>query len=504
MIATRGQTRGANRRKAWPAEKATLLIILSLVAGVLVATETPLAFATAPGENGEITFTDGTGIYKVNPNGTSRTHIKRLSVSDTAFPAWSPDGGRLAFYHDSRIWVMNGDGTDLKSIKSVGDTTRPAWSPDGSQIAFATGSAISVMNDDGTEITTLSEGHSAGGVAWSPDGTKIAYSRYEGDYEIWIMDSDGQNHVQLTDNSAEDIEPTWSPDGGSIAFRSDRDGNLEIYRMPASGGSQTNLTNTASNEGEPTWSPNGTRLAVCGPRGIFDLPATGGPKTKVTSGGCHPDWRSIQVDLSASPRISMFNRTVTLSAHVVGANGGEVVSIYQRPVGGSESLLITEVADSNGDVATTVTMKRNIRFRAVIDPDINHPAGGTDFQNVLVKVLVNGELSRFYAKSGKYHLYHFTRRCIHFQRGCPTYAAKVTPNHAGKYLYFNLQLHRSGSWRTVLRFRAKLNVRSRYTALLIYSDRRIIGTRTRIRASFKPDSDHLGNMSPWRYFRVTA
>lgn len=503
MMATRCQARGTHRKKAWLASKTTLIVVGSLVAGVLVASETRSALATAPGKNGEITFTDGTSIYKVNANGTSRSRIKSLPLGDTAFPTWSPDGGRIAFYHDSQIWVMNGDGTGLKSIQSVG-ITRPAWSPDGTQIAFASGSGIWVMNDDGTDVTPLSEGHSASFIAWSPDGTKIAYSRYEGDYEIWVMDSDGQNHVQLTDNGAEDIEPTWSPDGGSIAFRSDRDGNHEIYRMPAPGGTQTNLTNTASNEGEPTWSPNGTQLAVCTPGGIFTLPATGGPKTKVTSGGCHPDWRSIQVDLTASPRIAAFNRTITLSAHVVRANGGEAVSMYQRPVGGSESLLATEVADSNGDVTITVTMKRNTRFRAVIQPDSNHPAGGIDFQNVLVKVVVSGELTRFYAKSASYHLYHFSRKCIRFKRGCPRYTAKVTPNHAGKYVHFSLQLRRSGKWRTVLRFRGRLNMRSRYTTVLVYSDRRIIGVPIRIRARFRPDADHLRNQSPWRYFRVTA
>jgi Tol biopolymer transport system component len=58
----------------------------------------------------------------------------------------------------------------------------------------------------------------------------------------------------LTINSASDYEPAWSPGGQKIVFTSDRDGNQEIYVMNADGSEQTNLTNNSANENYASWS----------------------------------------------------------------------------------------------------------------------------------------------------------------------------------------------------------------------------------------------------------
>ena len=58
----------------------------------------------------------------------------------------------------------------------------------------------------------------------------------EGDLDIYVMDADGSNQVNLTDNSSGDNVPDWSPDGSKIAFSSGRDsGGQEIYVMDADG-----------------------------------------------------------------------------------------------------------------------------------------------------------------------------------------------------------------------------------------------------------------------------
>ena len=73
--------------------------------------------------------------------------------------------------------------------------------------------------------------------SWSSDGTKIVFSSdSSGNEEIWLIDAQGGNPVQLTSNDARDFDPEFSPDGNSIAFASDMDSPdfSEIYVMSAS------------------------------------------------------------------------------------------------------------------------------------------------------------------------------------------------------------------------------------------------------------------------------
>lgn len=69
-----------------------------------------------------------------------------------------------------------------------------------------------------------------------------------GNLEIMLVDADGKNERNLTNNGAQDTSPSWSPDGRKIAFLSDRDGNSEIYVMDANGKNERNLTNHAAND----------------------------------------------------------------------------------------------------------------------------------------------------------------------------------------------------------------------------------------------------------------
>jgi len=95
------------------------------------------------------------------------------------------------------------------------------------------------------------------GPSWSPNGRSIAYaSDKTGNFDIWVRRIDDENAVQLTKSSAHDTQPAWSPDGESIVFRSERDGG-GLFIVPAVGGPERRLTSFGQ---RPKWSPDGSLI----------------------------------------------------------------------------------------------------------------------------------------------------------------------------------------------------------------------------------------------------
>lgn len=103
-------------------------------------------------------------------------------------------------------------------------------------------------------------------------GTIAFVSDRDGNKEIYTINADGTNLTRLTNNTANDDDPTWSPDGQRIAFSSSRDGNDELYVMNADGSNVTQLTFTSAPERsyQPAWSPDGTTLVYS-----YEAPAAG-------------------------------------------------------------------------------------------------------------------------------------------------------------------------------------------------------------------------------------
>lgn len=99
---------------------------------------------------------------------------------------------------------------------------------------------------------------------WSPDGKKIAFYSDRNPvekckYKILIMDADGSNQKELPNTDC-DFRPVWSPDGKKLAFDSGRDGNHEIYTINIDGTDLRRLTNSPNYDSSPRWSPDGKKI----------------------------------------------------------------------------------------------------------------------------------------------------------------------------------------------------------------------------------------------------
>ena len=135
--------------------------------------------------------------------------------------------------------------------------------------------------------------------AWSPDGGRIVFARYDThDYEIMVMDADGSNVVQLTNNDVDDFEPAWSPDGRKIAYttwarHADGREDWDLWIMNVDGSGKRLLFDGNGYEMEPDWSPDGSKIALEKDSEIWVINADGTRPVQITSNGWYdsaPQW----------------------------------------------------------------------------------------------------------------------------------------------------------------------------------------------------------------------
>ncbi len=157
---------------------------------------------------------------------------------------------------------------------------------------------IYVMNADGSELMQLTQNEASDEYPiWSPDGKQIAFiSNRDGSYDLYLMTADGTNVRKLTDHPSNNYDPAWSPDGSQLAFSSDRESGMEIYLINADGSGRTQFTKTIGKNILPAWASDGKHIAYTGNRylgwNVYVTTLDKTEDTRVTEGhgACRPDW----------------------------------------------------------------------------------------------------------------------------------------------------------------------------------------------------------------------
>jgi WD40 repeat protein len=228
------------------------------------------------------------------------------------------------------ILVMRPDGTGIRQLTSFQTFNfdyeehglnlpddHPAISPDGTQIAFTSNRAdannwdLYVMDINGNHVRRLT---SSPGFdvepAWSPDGTKIAWtSARAGDLNIFVMNVDGTNIHQLTTSPLEEIEPAWSPDGTQIAYTTDeRTNEKDVFIINADGSNKRQVTFTPGQDHDAVFTPDGLFLLISSDRTGTDAPFGDTLKIRVSDGSVVADLNHSVggIDPNVSPDGSQF------------------------------------------------------------------------------------------------------------------------------------------------------------------------------------------------------
>lgn len=241
--------------------------------------------------------TDNWEIYVMNADASGLSQLTKNSADD-ATPVWSPDGSKIVFASerdgDSEIYLMNADGTEQKRLTNTpGDDSHPHWSPDGLRLIFNSARTtpdlkadwgrqfheIFTMKADGSDVKQISNLKSVSTYpSYSPDGKQIVFrsvvstSGFQWDLtisqrnsEIFVINSDGTNPINITKNVAYDGWGAWSPDGKKILFSSNRAGPANIgqlYLVNPDGSNVQKITDGESSFVQASWSRDGKKIVA--------------------------------------------------------------------------------------------------------------------------------------------------------------------------------------------------------------------------------------------------
>lgn len=272
---------------------------------------------------------------------------------------YSPDGTKFAYIESvsstPQVFIAQADGTNPQQITSGGGIKyTPSWSPDGTKLLFsqAVSSQVHIfrINIDGTDSTEITSTGVYYDPEYSPDGTKIIALFASTDDEIYIMDADGSDVVNITNNGVDEREANWSPNGQKIVYSSATGGFQELFMMNPDGSSSTQLTADGKGYHSPVFSPDGTKLAfidTLAPSIIYVSDTDGSDILEIPVGwGRELSWQPLTlapISSNPNPNVSLSDGKATIAIPALYTDRYEgidnaTVAVTSTPASGTTSV----------------------------------------------------------------------------------------------------------------------------------------------------------------------
>jgi TolB protein len=262
------------------------------------------------------------------------TKILEKENIEYAYPHWSKDGKRILFQSNEtglwQIYIMDEDGGNIQQITTDSSNNNFIdWSPDNQKISFVsdrTGNEeVYLINTSGEDLQQLTFNDERDiHPYWSPDGKKIYFNTSRddiSDFEIYEMDSDGQNKRRITSTDDNETCARLSPEGNDLVFlRNNAEGLNGIFIRNLTDSTEYQITSTESRNGWPSWFPDGKKIILSSKENdvyklyVYDLADN---EMKKISNPPAPYWDA-RANVSRDGKKIVFNRQISAEKNTIG------------------------------------------------------------------------------------------------------------------------------------------------------------------------------------------